>query len=200
MSIDVEIACTTCKELFWVGSAKEYSWLGFQFGNKQVFSWFARHSRSECIVSIGNDTGQEYLWEAGLSENERKLFKYMAYDIESSQWQCVHTETDRDSRFENNIDVPNYFPNLRGKDYQVDQPFTTDNKPINALFFSFEMSDINKADLHEYDIEEIESFKNPLIIHYKDLTIEDITFEWAHQIFYLASEFIPLSVNLVNEN
>lgn len=193
MGIDVESACSTCKEIFWLGSAKEYKWSGFQFGNRQVFSWFARHAHPNCKVFIGNDHGSLYLWKADLTEEQRKLFKYMAYDTENSQWYCVYTEESQDD-----ADSLSYFPNLYVRDHEVSQPTTSEGETVQALSIAFNVSDISAVDANEDDLREIKRFKNPLIVRYKDLAIEDTTTEWAHQIFYLSSYSVFLSVSLAN--
>ena len=195
MGIDIESACSTCKEIFWLGSAKASKWSGFQFGNRQVFSWFARHAHPNCKVFIGNDHGSLYLWEADLTEEQRKTFKYMAYDTENSQWYCVSTEESRDD-----ADSLTYYPNLYSSDYKVNQPMTADGETVHALSFSFEMSDISIVGLNEYDLEDIEHLKNPLVLHYKDLAIENVAVEWADQIYYLSSHSIFLSVVLASES
>lgn len=194
MGVELKSACSTCKEIFWLGSAKPYKWLGFQFGNRQAFSWFARHSQLECRVSIGNDFSSQYSWEVGLNEEEIERFKYMAYDLNTSQWKYVYTVEVENYYLDNDMSLLNYYPNLYIGDDQVCKPFTANNKPVNALTFDFDMCNINKTSRNEYAIKEIENFKHPLIIYYKDLTIEDITFEWAYKIYCYSSEFVDVKI------
>ena len=194
MGIELQSACSTCKEIFWLGSAKPYKWLGFQFGNRQAFSWFVRHSQAECKVSIGDDFSSQYPWEVGLNEEEIERFKYMAYDLNTSQWQCVYTMEVENYYLDNDMSLLNYYPNLYIGDNKVCKPIAANNKPVNALTFYFDISNIDKTSRDKYATREIKNFKNPLTIYHKDLTVEDVTFEWAYNICGSSSEFIDIEV------
>ena len=196
MGIELKSACSTCEEIFWLGSAKAYKWLGFQFGNRQVFSWFARHSQPKCKVYITNDFVSDYPCEADLTEQEHENFKYMKYDLSTHQWKCVYSVKIENYYLDHNMGLLSYYPSLYNGDDKVIQPVKKDNQLIKALSFSFDISKIEKSNIDEFHIE---SFKNPLTVHFKNLVIEDITFEWSDWLSNLSSYSVSLSIIEVNE-
>ena len=185
MGIELTSACSTCKEVFRFGTDKPHRWLGFQFGNRQVFSWFARHSNSTCKVFIGNDLTGSYPWEIDLPEEETERFMYVQYSLNTHYWENVCT-VQYDLEHVTDSEAIDYFPNLRrgNKDSEVEQPTTKDHKFVSTLAFSFDKSLLLRID-NEYHIEIL---KNPLIVDFKNLTVEEVTTEWSEWVSLISSQ------------
>ncbi len=185
MGIELTSACSTCKEVFRFGTNKPYRWSGFQFGNRQVFSWFTRHSKSTCKVFIGNDLTGSYPWEVGSTKEVAESFIYVQYSLNSHCWENVCT-VQYHLDYQTGSKAINYFPNLRigNKDSKVEQPTTEDHKFVSTLAFSFDQSLLLRID-NEYHIEIL---KNPLIVDYKNLTVEDVTIAWSEWVSLISSQ------------